>query len=80
MAEKPHIHVLDYDETTGVARREYDAAFAAGGAHLEHRLDPVSAPGGDARLDADLPVDHVRALTAHPRPKGDDGRDHVAGE
>lgn len=22
----PHVHVLDYDETTGVARREYDAA------------------------------------------------------
>ena len=22
----PHVHVLEYDETTGVARREYDAA------------------------------------------------------
>ena len=22
----PHVHVLDYDETTGIARREYDAA------------------------------------------------------
>lgn len=22
----PHVHVLSYDETTGVARREYDAA------------------------------------------------------
>ncbi|HEX6302013.1 MAG TPA: carboxymuconolactone decarboxylase family protein [Acidimicrobiia bacterium] len=27
MDEKPHIHVLDYDETTGVARGEYDAAL-----------------------------------------------------
>jgi len=22
----PHVHVLEYDETSGVARREYDAA------------------------------------------------------
>ena len=22
----PHVHVLDYEETTGIARREYDAA------------------------------------------------------
>ena len=22
----PHVHVLEYDQTTGVARREYDAA------------------------------------------------------
>lgn len=22
----PHVHVLDYDETSGVARREYDSA------------------------------------------------------
>ena len=22
----PHVHVFEYDETTGVARREYDAA------------------------------------------------------
>ena len=27
----PHIHVLDYDETTGVARREYDAAMRRAG-------------------------------------------------
>jgi alkylhydroperoxidase family enzyme len=27
----PHVHVLDYDETTGVARREYDAAMRRAG-------------------------------------------------
>lgn len=27
----PHIHVLDYDETTGVARKEYDAAMRRAG-------------------------------------------------
>lgn len=27
MDEKPHVHVLDYDETTGIARREYDAVL-----------------------------------------------------
>ncbi|HIE21425.1 MAG TPA: hypothetical protein EYP73_02355 [Acidimicrobiia bacterium] len=26
-----HIHVFDYDETTGVARREYDAALRRAG-------------------------------------------------
>lgn len=31
MVEKPYIHVLDYDETTGVARREYDAALHRAG-------------------------------------------------
>lgn len=27
----PHVHVLGYDETTGVARREYDAALGRAG-------------------------------------------------
>lgn len=27
----PHIHSLEYDETTGVARREYDAAMRRAG-------------------------------------------------
>lgn len=27
----PHVHVLDYDETSGVARREYDAATKRAG-------------------------------------------------
>ena len=27
----PHVHVLAYDETTGVARREYDAAMRRAG-------------------------------------------------
>ncbi|HEX9846833.1 MAG TPA: carboxymuconolactone decarboxylase family protein [Acidimicrobiia bacterium] len=27
----PHVHVLRYDETTGVARREYDAALRRAG-------------------------------------------------
>ncbi len=27
----PHIHVLEYDETTGIARREYDAALRRAG-------------------------------------------------
>ena len=27
----PHVHVFDYDETTGVARREYDAAIRRAG-------------------------------------------------
>jgi len=31
MEEKPHVHVFEYDETTGVARREYDAALRRAG-------------------------------------------------
>lgn len=27
----PHVHVLGYDETTGIARREYDAALRRAG-------------------------------------------------
>ena len=27
----PHVHVLEYDETSGVARREYDAATRRAG-------------------------------------------------
>jgi len=27
----PHVHVLDYDETSGVGRREYDAASRRAG-------------------------------------------------
>lgn len=27
----PHVHVLEYDETTGIARREYDAALRRAG-------------------------------------------------
>jgi hypothetical protein len=27
----PHIHVLEYDESTGIAREEYDAAMARAG-------------------------------------------------
>jgi alkylhydroperoxidase family enzyme len=27
----PHVHVLEYDETTGVARREYDGAVRRAG-------------------------------------------------
>lgn len=27
----PHVHVFDYDETSGVARREYDAALRRAG-------------------------------------------------
>lgn len=27
----PHVHVLSYDETTGVSRREYDAAMRRAG-------------------------------------------------
>ena len=27
----PHVHVFDHDETTGVARREYDAALRRAG-------------------------------------------------
>lgn len=27
----PHVHVLQYDETSGVARREYDAALRRAG-------------------------------------------------
>jgi alkylhydroperoxidase family enzyme len=27
----PHVHVLPYDDTTGVARREYDAAMRRAG-------------------------------------------------
>jgi alkylhydroperoxidase family enzyme len=27
----PHVHVLDYDETSGVARREYDSAMRRAG-------------------------------------------------
>ncbi|MBW3667037.1 MAG: carboxymuconolactone decarboxylase family protein [Actinobacteria bacterium] len=27
----PHIHVFDYDETSGIARREYDAALRRAG-------------------------------------------------
>ncbi|REK08765.1 MAG: hypothetical protein DWQ40_13960 [Actinobacteria bacterium] len=27
----PHVHVLTYDETTGVARKEYDKAIARAG-------------------------------------------------
>ena len=27
----PHVHVLEYDETAGVARREYDAAIRRAG-------------------------------------------------
>jgi len=27
----PHVHVLEYDETTGVARREYDSALRRAG-------------------------------------------------
>ena len=27
----PHVHVLEYDETTGTARREYDAALRRAG-------------------------------------------------
>ena len=27
----PHVHVLEYDETSGVARREYDAAMRRAG-------------------------------------------------
>lgn len=27
----PHVHVFDYDETAGIARREYDAALRRAG-------------------------------------------------
>lgn len=27
----PHVHILSYEETTGVARREYDAAMRRAG-------------------------------------------------
>lgn len=27
----PHVHVLEYDETTGITRREYDAALRRAG-------------------------------------------------
>ncbi len=27
----PHVHVLDYDDTSGVARREYEAALRRAG-------------------------------------------------
>lgn len=27
----PHVHVLEYDETTGIARREYDTALRRAG-------------------------------------------------
>jgi len=31
MEDKPHIRVLDYDESAGVTRREYDAALRRAG-------------------------------------------------